>query len=245
MRYARRPQLFLRVKRSLTHPQAVEYLNSDKDIQEVEDQIEGARKGGVNGVPVLIIDGRWAISGGQTRDVYLQVNYLIPLVSDRLCSRDPLSTHHRPSRSSPTARVSSTTRAALNLLQRLSLQRSLRKRIPGLVAYPVLSPRNLFQSLDIVLSYCIPSYVTVSPHHRVNHTTCPWRVPRSYPTPLVIALKFAHAFLCISSSCFGMPLISFSSPVSSPMSSSGFSAFFFLGGCYFFLLAYMSSFFFS
>jgi hypothetical protein len=182
MRYVRRPQLFLRVKRNLTHPQAVEYLNSDKDIQEVEDQIEGARKGGVNGVPVLIIDGRWAISGGQTRDVYLQVNHFIPLVPDRLCSRDPVFIHHRPSRSSPIARVSSTTLAALNPPQRLSLQRSLRERIPGLVAYPVLSPRNLFQSPDIVLSYCIPSYVNVSHHPRVNHTTCPWRVPLA-PTP--------------------------------------------------------------
>ena len=54
----------------------IAYLNSDEDVQAVEDQIEEARKGGISGVPVLIIEGRWAITGGQTRDVYLQVNYL-------------------------------------------------------------------------------------------------------------------------------------------------------------------------
>ena len=57
-----------------TTTQAVAYLTSDTDVQEVEDQIEEARKGGISGVPVVIIDGKWAISGGQTRDVYLQVN---------------------------------------------------------------------------------------------------------------------------------------------------------------------------
>ena len=76
----------LRFKRRLTHPlsQTVTYLNSDEDVQAVDDQIEQARKGGINGVPVVIIDGKWAISGGQTRDVYLQVNYL---------GIGPISTH--------------------------------------------------------------------------------------------------------------------------------------------------------
>jgi len=78
MRYVELASLPLRVKKHLTHPppQAITYLNSDEDVQAVEDQIEEARKGGISGVPVLIIDGKWAISGGQTRDVYVQVNYL-------------------------------------------------------------------------------------------------------------------------------------------------------------------------
>ena len=69
----------------LTHPpiQAIAYLKSDKDVQEVDDQIEEVRKGGINGVPVVIIDGKWAISGGQTRDVYLQVRFLTSLILDR------------------------------------------------------------------------------------------------------------------------------------------------------------------
>jgi predicted DsbA family dithiol-disulfide isomerase len=57
----------------MSKDEAIAYLTSDTDVQEVEDQIEEARKGGISGVPVVIIDGKWAISGGQTRDVYLQV----------------------------------------------------------------------------------------------------------------------------------------------------------------------------
>jgi len=76
VRYVQRT---LRVGWRLSHPplpQAVAYLTSDEDTQAVEDQIEVARKGGISGVPVVIIDGKWAITGGQTRDVYLQVSYL-------------------------------------------------------------------------------------------------------------------------------------------------------------------------
>ena len=86
MRYVQHTFLCLRFKRRLTHPplpQAITYLNSDEDVQAVEDQIEEARKGGISGVPVLIIDGKWAISGGQTRDVYLQVNFLDTPISDQ------------------------------------------------------------------------------------------------------------------------------------------------------------------
>jgi len=57
----------------MSKDEAVTYLNSDEDVQAVEDQVEEARKGGISGVPVVIIDGKWAISGGQTRDVYLQI----------------------------------------------------------------------------------------------------------------------------------------------------------------------------
>lgn len=32
-----------------------------------------ARKKGISGVPFVIIDGKWAVSGGQTADVYTQV----------------------------------------------------------------------------------------------------------------------------------------------------------------------------
>lgn len=35
-----------------------------------------ARKKGVTGVPFTIIDGRWAVIGGQTAEVYIQVRVL-------------------------------------------------------------------------------------------------------------------------------------------------------------------------
>ena len=33
-----------------------------------------ARRKGVNGVPFVVIDGKWAVSGGQTAEVYTQVS---------------------------------------------------------------------------------------------------------------------------------------------------------------------------
>jgi len=53
--------------------QALEYLRSDEDQQEVYDMVEQARARGVTGVPFMIIDGKWCISGGQAKDVYLQI----------------------------------------------------------------------------------------------------------------------------------------------------------------------------
>lgn len=35
-----------------------------------------ARRKGVNGVPFVVIDGKWAVSGGQTAEVYSQVRCL-------------------------------------------------------------------------------------------------------------------------------------------------------------------------
>ncbi|KAF8982230.1 hypothetical protein BDQ17DRAFT_1437990 [Cyathus striatus] len=34
---------------------------------------EAARAGGISGVPVIIIDGKWAVSGGQSSDVFIQI----------------------------------------------------------------------------------------------------------------------------------------------------------------------------
>ena len=78
----------------LTTTQTIVYLTSNTDVQEVEDQIEEARKGGVTGVPVIIINGKWAISGGQTRDVYLQVNYPAPPILDQSPLTHDLSSPH-------------------------------------------------------------------------------------------------------------------------------------------------------
>ena len=35
---------------------------------------DDARSKGITGVPVIIIDGKWAISGGQPSDVFIQVS---------------------------------------------------------------------------------------------------------------------------------------------------------------------------
>jgi len=57
----------------MSKDEAITYLNSNEDIQAVDDQVDAARKRGISGVPVLVIEGKWLISGGQTRDVYLQI----------------------------------------------------------------------------------------------------------------------------------------------------------------------------
>jgi hypothetical protein len=36
---------------------------------------DDARNKGITGVPVIIIDGKWAISGGQSSDVFVQVGF--------------------------------------------------------------------------------------------------------------------------------------------------------------------------
>lgn len=53
--------------------QAVKFLESDECLDEVETLMQEARRKGVNGVPFVVIDGKWAVSGGQTSDVYAQV----------------------------------------------------------------------------------------------------------------------------------------------------------------------------
>lgn len=53
--------------------QALEFLKSDEYRTEVEHMANEARKKGVTGVPFTIINGKWAVSGGQTSDVYTQV----------------------------------------------------------------------------------------------------------------------------------------------------------------------------
>ncbi|KAI9000600.1 thioredoxin-like protein [Trametes punicea] len=57
----------------LSKDEAVEFLKSDEHREEVEQMACEARKKGVTGVPFTIINGRWAVSGGQTADVYTQI----------------------------------------------------------------------------------------------------------------------------------------------------------------------------
>ncbi|EIW57443.1 thioredoxin-like protein [Trametes versicolor FP-101664 SS1] len=57
----------------LTKDQALEFFKSDEYRTEVEHMANEARKKGVTGVPFTIINGKWAVSGGQTSDVYTQI----------------------------------------------------------------------------------------------------------------------------------------------------------------------------
>ncbi|GLB40171.1 putative DSBA-like thioredoxin domain containing protein [Lyophyllum shimeji] len=57
----------------MSKDEAIQFLHSDELEQEVNDMCENARNIGISGVPMTIIDGKWAISGGQSSDVYVQV----------------------------------------------------------------------------------------------------------------------------------------------------------------------------
>ena len=63
----------LPIYRSLPASQAIAFLESDELLDEVERMMNEARRKGVNGVPFVVIDGKWAVSGGQTAEVYAQV----------------------------------------------------------------------------------------------------------------------------------------------------------------------------
>ncbi|TBU32638.1 thioredoxin-like protein [Dichomitus squalens] len=53
--------------------EAIEFLTSDEYQEEVETMAAEARKKGVTGVPFTVINGRWAVSGGQTSEVFGQI----------------------------------------------------------------------------------------------------------------------------------------------------------------------------
>ena len=81
---------------------AAAWLRGDELVEEVKRMSAEAQKKGVTGVPFAVIDGKWAVSGGQTAEVYSQV------CSIRLSARDnaltPLAAS-RYSKSWPTARI--------------------------------------------------------------------------------------------------------------------------------------------
>lgn len=57
----------------MTKDEAVHFLESDELEQEINDMCNKARDMGIKGVPLTIIDGKWAISGGQSSDVFVQI----------------------------------------------------------------------------------------------------------------------------------------------------------------------------
>jgi len=52
---------------------ALAFLQSDELEDEINSMCDKARAQGVTGVPFTVIDGKWALSGGQCSDVYIQI----------------------------------------------------------------------------------------------------------------------------------------------------------------------------
>ncbi|KAG5642426.1 hypothetical protein DXG03_002800 [Asterophora parasitica] len=57
----------------MSKDEAIRFLESDELEKEVDEICDKARNLGITGVPMTIIDGRWAVSGGQSSDVYVQI----------------------------------------------------------------------------------------------------------------------------------------------------------------------------
>jgi len=53
--------------------EALSFLDSDECLEKVNNQIAEARAKGVTGVPFTIIDGKWAVSGGQSAPVFVKI----------------------------------------------------------------------------------------------------------------------------------------------------------------------------
>ncbi|CAE6434637.1 unnamed protein product [Rhizoctonia solani] len=57
----------------MSKAEAISFLATDELKKEVADGIQEARDMGVTGVPFTVIDGKWAISGGQPSEVFYQL----------------------------------------------------------------------------------------------------------------------------------------------------------------------------
>lgn len=57
----------------LSKNDALKFLDSNELEDEVNSIADAAREKGITGVPVTIIDGKWAVSGGQSSDVFVQI----------------------------------------------------------------------------------------------------------------------------------------------------------------------------
>ncbi|KAF8529994.1 thioredoxin-like protein [Gautieria morchelliformis] len=53
--------------------EAIKFLESDELMADVKRMVYVAQRNGVSGVPFTVIDGRWAISGGQSSDVFYEI----------------------------------------------------------------------------------------------------------------------------------------------------------------------------
>lgn len=57
----------------MTKAEAIQFLSTDKLLKEVQDYIMDAQVKGITGVPCTIVNQKYAISGGQKSEVYLEL----------------------------------------------------------------------------------------------------------------------------------------------------------------------------
>jgi len=57
----------------MTRAEALTFLNSGELEDEINKMIDEAKAKGITGVPLTVIDGKWAVSGGQSSEVFVQI----------------------------------------------------------------------------------------------------------------------------------------------------------------------------
>jgi predicted DsbA family dithiol-disulfide isomerase len=57
----------------MSKEQATAFLESNELEEEVNLMCEEVRKKGITDVPLILIDGKWAVKGGQSSDVFVQI----------------------------------------------------------------------------------------------------------------------------------------------------------------------------
>ena len=62
---------------------ATEFVHSNECLECVEKMVEAAKAQGINGVPFVIIDGKWAVNGLQSEETFVQVSHPILCVLTR------------------------------------------------------------------------------------------------------------------------------------------------------------------
>lgn len=70
------PELLAEIVENLgfgTRQETLDFLASEELAPEVAHQIKDAQMLGISGVPFTVIDGKWAVSGGQSWDVYYKI----------------------------------------------------------------------------------------------------------------------------------------------------------------------------
>jgi predicted DsbA family dithiol-disulfide isomerase len=57
----------------MSKEETIRFLESDELKDEVLSMAEEARSRGISGIPFTVIEGKWAVSGGKSADVYVQI----------------------------------------------------------------------------------------------------------------------------------------------------------------------------
>ncbi|KAL9714296.1 hypothetical protein Ac2012v2_002609 [Leucoagaricus gongylophorus] len=57
----------------MTKDETMAFFHTDELEAEVSKVADAARAKGITGVPITVIDGKWAVSGGQSSDVFVQI----------------------------------------------------------------------------------------------------------------------------------------------------------------------------